>query len=187
MLPRRILVALLAVLAWLGFVVEGSHALFTDQATLAGNSITTGTTNLLISNSQNASSTVYDKSRPGFALNLSPGEQSEKYFLLKNSSSGDVDFRLSIGATNLGSMPIAMGPFLSLILMQVDDSGTAIGSPFVTLLSDTLSSSRETPFILPKGSTQRFKLISKLSDTYSTQGDAVSYDLVMTGKQVITQ
>jgi hypothetical protein len=181
-IPKRLFYSLLIVLLWLGFVVDGSHALFSDAATLAGNTITTGTADLLVSNSQNASSTVFEESRPGFAFTLSPGESGEKYFLLKNASGGNVDFDLSLSATvPNGNSPLATA--LNLAIQEIDETGTPTGTVFSVPLSSLLSEPTPLGLTIGKSTTKRFKLRTSLSSAYGTQADSISYDLVFTGNQ----
>lgn len=182
---RRIFFAVLAVLLWLGFVVDGSHALFLDQVNLSGNSITSGTADLLISNSQNPSSTVFDKSRAGFAFNLSPGESAQKYFLLKNSSDGDIDFRLSLNAAVSGDDTNFFSSQIGLLFEEVDSDGNPTGLQETTTLSDLRTGGVQTPFIIPKGVTRRYRLTTTLNSSFNTQGITENYDLIFTGTQLV--
>lgn len=185
-IPRRLFWALLAVILWMGFLVDGSHALYADQVTLTGNSITSGTTDLLISNSQNASSTVFDKSRTGFAFNLSPGEQADRYFLVKNASDGDVDFRLSVAAAVSGTDYMSLIEHTQLVFKEIAPDGSETGNSTQVTLTALRNGPVETPFVITKGSTQRYKMSTSLTPDYGTQGQAATYDLIFIGNQVIS-
>lgn len=182
---RRVFLALLAVILWLGFLVDGSHALFTDQASLTGNSITSGTASLLISNSQSASSTIFEDARVGFTSNLSPGEQVQKYFLLKNASDGNVDFRVSLGAIIAPDSSSPLATHLKFLFEEIGADGNPTGTGAVSYLAPLENSPIETPFIIPKGTTKRYLLTTSLDSDFALQNQAASYDLVFTGVQVI--
>ncbi|HSI20830.1 MAG TPA: hypothetical protein VLA04_04000 [Verrucomicrobiae bacterium] len=180
----RVFLALLAAALWLGFLVEGSHALYTDQVQLTGNSVVSGTANLLISNSQNPSSSLFEKSRAGFTSDLSPGESFEKFFFLKNASDGNVDFKIYITtAIPGGSTPLTSAIFLSFV--EVDSEGNPIGQEFRTSVSAGQSMVQDSGFVVPKGSTHRYRLATSLDSTYAQQGQAGQYDIIFTGNQVL--
>lgn len=181
---RRIIYAVLAVLLWMGFVVDGIHALYTDQVTLTGNSITSGTANLLISNSQNGNSTLFEKTRVGFDFDLTPGESGEKYFFIKNASTSNITFGLSLAAEIQGQIPI-LTQFLSLTFTPVDSDGQVTGNPTTVQLSQLVNSQKPLPFTVPKGVASRFKLTTSLSPDFANQGESVTYDLIFNGIQVL--
>ena len=92
--------ALCVLLGWLSFVADGAHALFSDSTTLTSNTLTTGSADILVSNSQSSSSSTYDTTRPGFSLSLVPGVTVEKFFLIKNASASDVDMDIDAYVTH---------------------------------------------------------------------------------------
>ncbi len=184
-LSRRVFFALLAAVLWLGFLVDGSHALFADQVSLTGNSITSGTTNLLISNSQNASSTVYDKSRVGFSANLNPGDHFDKFFLLKNSSSGNLDFSINVSALINSDDGSGILSNTVLSFSEVDSDGNLVGIPYSASLLMMHNGVLQTGFIIPSASVRRFKVTTSLAQSQTTQGSATNYDLIFTGTQII--
>ncbi len=181
---QRFTLALVALLLWFGLAVEGSQALFTDQAMLTGSALTTGSTNLLISNSQNPSSTTYEETRPGFPVDLVPGESMEKFFLLKNVSSGPVTLVTRISA-NLVNAPADLASALTLEVVPVNADGEATEAP----VSSSLTALAQNPVlmsgtILPNA-TQRYRLTYTLSPSYSAQAQAGGFDLIFTGQQQI--
>lgn len=180
---KRLIYSLAIVLAWLGFVVEGSHALFNSSAILASNAITTGTAGLEISNSQNGSSTTYASSRPGFALNLNPGESDTHYFFLKNVSSGNTDFDISVNGVEADGASATLEQGVQLEFTPVDSTGNPTGSVVSQPLQSILSSSLQLNVIVPANTVQRFRLKTTLSGTYAGQGDTTGYDLSFTGVQ----
>jgi hypothetical protein len=182
---RRVFFALLAAILWAGFVVDGSHALFADQVTLTGNSIVSGTANLLLSNSQNPSSTVFDKSRAGFALNLSPGQDGEKYFLLKNSSDGDIDFKVSLSAVLTEDPSHDLSMHTRLVFNEIGADGLPTEVATTATLYSLSTSAQETPFIVPKGTTKRYLVTTHLDEAYQTQGQSLTYDLILIGTQYL--
>jgi hypothetical protein len=179
---KRIIYSLLVVLLWLGFVVDGAHAFFIDSATLTGNTISTGTADLLISNSQNPSSTTYDDSRPGFILSLTPGETQEKYFLLKNASSAAIPFDVSVMATSITGNE-AMLHAVSVEIIQVDETGLPVGEVMRAGLDGLLSTQSSKIGTIAKGATQRYKLRLTLDSAYKDQSQSMGYDLVFKGVQ----
>lgn len=185
-LSRRLFLALLVAVLWLGFLVEGSHALFTDQVSLTGNSISSGTTNLLISNSQNPTSTIFEKSRAGFAASLSPGEVSQKYFLLKNSSDSDTDFKIGITALLNTEDPHGLTEHTKLVFDEIGADGNPTGNRALVYLASLRNAPLDTPFVIPKGTTHRFLVSTSLDPEYTTQGESIGYDLIFTGTQLIS-
>jgi hypothetical protein len=178
---RRAIYSTLVVMLWLGFVVDGTHALFTGQAALTGTGMTTGTANLLVSNSQNANSTLFDTTRPGFSLSLVPGQTIDKYFMLKNTSDGQIDFDISVLTSNLtGGTDIA--DYLKIGIYPVDDSGLVSDAGFQADLR-SLKSTTATNLLVPHGTTRRFILRTSLDTNYSVQGVTASYDLTFIGVQ----
>lgn len=183
---RRLLYSLAVVLLWLGFVVEGSHALFSDQAVLAGNTLNTGTVDLQISNSQNPSSTTYADSRPGFTLNLAPGETDEHYFLLRNVSSSNValDIIASDMIPNLDTADISqLASQTTIEFVPVDASGNPVGTAVQGNLQTIYSTNLPMGVSIPQGANQRFKMRTTLASSYSQQGKSISYDLQFNGLQ----
>jgi hypothetical protein len=182
---RRVFFAVLAVLLWFGFLVDGSHALFNDQVALTGNSIVTGTTDLLISNSQNGSSTVFEKSRVGFVAALSPGQAVEKYFLIKNSSDGNIDFSLGVNANIPAYVADGLGKHTNVQFIEVGSDGLPNGTQATFTLDNLYTAVVQTPFILPKGVTKRYKMVTSLDADYTKQGESLTYDLAFVGTQIV--
>jgi hypothetical protein len=179
---RRLFFALLAVMLWLGFVVDGSHALFSDSVRLVGNTLTTGTTNLLISNSQNPTSTVFDKERAGFAMALNPGESVGKFFLIKNANDGGVNFQLFLNSA-LASGDTSMPLYVTVTLQEVDHDGVGVGPTAQFNLENLMHNYLELPFVVQTGEVKRFQIITKLEGAYSTQNTSIAYALNFSGTQ----
>ncbi|MEI6477423.1 MAG: hypothetical protein WCO52_00325 [bacterium] len=179
---RRYLLATFVLLAWLGFVVEGSHALLSSSATLAGNTITTGSINLQISNSQSATSTTYADSRPGFNLVLTPGQSQESYFFVKNTSPMPAPLDIDALAVIQAANPDMAGA-VTLEIVSVDAAGVINGVPVSTTLADLTARHLSIPVIVPTSATQRFKLKATLASSYTAANQSIGYDLVLTGTQ----
>ncbi len=179
---KRVLYSVLIVLAWLGFVVEGSHALFSDFASLSNNSITTGTVDLQISNSQNGTSTVYADVRPGFAMIINPGESDDHYLILKNASQADTPFDIDVTASPQGTNPELFNA-LTVDFTPVDTQGTAVGAPVSVPMLTLVNSRLPLGITINKGSTQRILVHTKLAATYASQNQSITYDLTFNGTQ----
>lgn len=179
---QRFALVLVALCLWLGLAVEGSQALFTDQASLTGSSMTTGSTDLLISNSQNPTSTTYEESRPGFAVHLVPGESMEKFFLLKNVSSGPVTLGTTL-LSNLINTPSDLASALTVEVVPVNADGEAIEAPVSSTLLGLSQSQMTLAGTIEPNSTQRYRLRYTLAASYSAQAQAGGFDLVFTGQQ----
>jgi hypothetical protein len=181
------MLGLLTVLLWLGYVVDGSHALFQDQVRLTNNSIVTGSTDLLISNSQNPSSTVYETERAGFTFPLSPGQSASKYFLVKKSSDANVDMELEFSTFISSEHPNPLANATILHLSEVDETGTILplGERFSGTVSELEETHRLTTFVVPKGQARRFQLTAELAASYIQQGNELVFDLVVDGVQVL--
>lgn len=180
---RSVLMALCVLLSWLSFVVDGAHALLIDTTSLTGNAITTGTTDLLISNSQNPSSTVYEETRPGFTLSLTPGVPVEKYFLIKNSSPSEVDMDIDAYVVTPIPPPGSLADSVNIKLEPVDSTGTAIGPVISTSLASLRASHSAVFGQVPRNTFTRFKITTTLSNGYSLQNQEMTYDLIFTGTQ----
>lgn len=178
----RFVMSILLVLAWLGFVVQGTHALFSDQVSLTGNIITTGGTDLQISNSQNGSSTLFADSRSGFSFDLSPGEWEDKYFFLKNVGSSDIALDIDVNCNSTGDSDAMLGS-LSVEFTPVDSEGNPQGSKIATTLREMLSRHINLGVSVAEGKSQRFLLRVGLSANYFRQNDSAAYDLYFTGTQ----
>lgn len=185
-IPKRLFYSLVIVLAWLGFLTEGSHALFADTAVLTGNSVTTGTADLLISNSQSGSSTVYAPERIGFTFNLVPGQQEDKYFLLKNASAEGVPFDIYLTAI-VGDASQGMKEAVKLELQPVDADGLAVGEKFSETLATLAGQQKAIGLIIPEGRAQRIKISTSLASSFYQQASTIPYDLTFTGIQHYVQ
>jgi hypothetical protein len=182
---RKLSLSLMLVIVWLGFIVGGSHALFGDAASLSGNVITTGTANLLISNSQGSTYTQFDDSRPGFDYNLIPGQEESRYFVLKNGSASNVTFDISVSVIGQNTTPEVLS-FVTLKFVPVDDAGNETG-PVVSFGMTTYGSTVVPLGVqIPAGGVQRMKAITGLSSASTAQGKTIMYDLVFTGVQKIS-
>jgi len=182
-LPRRVVYALLLALLWLGFVVEGSHALFASAATLGGSTITTGTTSLLISNSQNGTSTTFSDTRPGFSVSLAPGQHDDHYLILKNASSAAVDFDAAVMATVTAPGPGTLAGATTLQFTPVDSSGATTGAMVQSALDTLNGQTLQLGVTIPQGTTQRFLVRTVLDSSYADQGQSLTYDLRFSGTQ----
>lgn len=179
----RIVYTLGIVLVWLGFVLEGSHALFSDAASLTGNALATGNAALEVSNSQNGSSTLFAEVRPGFSYTLSPGQHEDKYFILRNNSGSEVPLDISVSPAIQAPTASDLLPAFHLEFTPVDSSGALIGSSVDGNLSTMSIQPMSLGVVIPKGETQRFRLRAALLSTYAQQDQSLAYDLVFTGNQ----
>jgi hypothetical protein len=181
---QKIVVCALTLIAWTSFVATGSFALFRDQVTLTDNTVTTGTASLKISNSQNASSTIYEDSRVGFATELVPGQSSTKFFLVKNVSDATIGFDLSATVTLMGGSQ-GMVNGIQLEIMPVDENGIDLlgQHPVGGLLANMSSSVQPLGIVVQKGEVQRFRLTTSLVESIELQSDTASYNLVINGTQ----
>jgi hypothetical protein len=182
---RRLLYGLGLVLVWLGFVTEGSYSLFSDTATLASNTLTTGSIDLQVSNSQAGSSTTYSDSRPGFTHPVGPGQESVHYFLLKNQSPSDIPLDLLVMTSLYGESQM-VADSVELSFTPVNADGDSIGSEVRTKLGDIVRVPESLGVTVAKGVAQRFRFAVVLSPGYTQQNQSVNYDLVFIGNQHLT-
>ena len=181
-LQGRLVFSVFVILAWFGLIAEGAHALYTDTANLAGNTISSGSTDLLISNSQSASSTTFAESRAGFSFALSPGQSDEKYFLLKNASTSNMSLDIDVAAGNsAGAADIANA--VQIEFTPVDGSGSAVGPSVSRVLAYYLNNRLDLGTSIDRGISQRYKIRASMQDTYVGIAQSLSYDLVFTGTQ----
>lgn len=181
---QKIVITVLAIVAWTSFVSVGSFALFKDTVMLTDNTITTGTAELLISNSQNASSTIYEEVRPGFSSELLPGESFTRYFIVKNASDASVPFDLSM-QVQIASGTTQMHQKINLEIAPVDSDGNDIigYGPLFGTVQTFANTEQPTGVTIPKGATQRFRVTTLLNHDVESQSDSVSYHLVVNGTQ----
>jgi hypothetical protein len=183
---KRWFILVLCVLLWSLMLIRGAHALFSDTAGLTGSTITTGTVSLLVSNSQSPTTTLYDKTRDGFALNLVPGDTVERFFFLKNDSDANVDFDISMQPTITQGMGDTMSQMASLQVVPVDDAGQPldgfqpVGGALSSLATKTTALTGVT---IAHGTAQRFMLRVTLDPAFTQQADTLAFDLVFTGQQ----
>jgi hypothetical protein len=180
---RKIFFAMLILMAWFGFVIEGSYALFTDTAGLQTNLITTGSLDLLISNSQSASSTTYADFRPGFTYLLSPGQSEDNYFLLKNTGGSTVPLSIDVSASLASNT--TMSDMVTLTFYTVDEAGSPVGSGTTATLTALTKSRVSLGATVAPGVAQRFIVKVKLSEGYQSHSQSLQYDLMFTGTQII--
>lgn len=183
---RKFLIVASGTLMWLGLIVSSSFAALSDSATLTGNSVTVGSANLLISNSQASSSTLYEKSREGFSFNLVPGQKSEKYFLLKNTSNGEVPLSVVMSAS-LTQPNVHLESAVTVEVAPVDSEGNLLAD--ASFQGSTLKVLKDGQVqldgIIPKGGFQRYRMRVSVNPGLSTPDLNIGYDLVFTGHQQV--
>lgn len=183
---RRVIAIAAALLAWVGLIAATSYAALNDSAVLTNNSLRVGSVNLLLSNSQNASSTIYEETREGFALELAPGQVAEKFFLLKNTSSSELAFAISVGAVLTTDNP-ALAQSLTLEFAPVDSEGNILdGTHWKSgTVKDLAAGALPIDGVIGKGQAQRYKMRVALAAGYSQPDQVITYDLLFTGNQLI--
>lgn len=181
-LPKRLVYSLAIVLVWLGFIVEGSHALFADAVSLTDNKINTGSVDLQISTSQDSYPLVFNQTEPGFNFNIDPGKSIEKYVTLKNVSPSDVSLDI-FAYTVLRQTEISDAKMLSLEITPVDQDGLLMGTVVKEDLSVFSTGMYKTNIVLGKEMTQRFLLKVTLDPLYTIQNKAIDFDIYFSGVQ----
>lgn len=184
-LPKRLFIGVCLALAWFSVAVQSSNALFNDSVTLTGNTITTGTVDLLISNSQNSSSTIYSDTRTGFSLVMSPGESQERYIILKNASNStlamDIDVQAMIQSGTIGDI----FQNVQIEFLPVDSTGLAMGNSVNGTINSISNQRLRLGISIPQDSTQRFRIRTSLNANYNQQNQNASYDLIFYGTQTV--
>ena len=182
-ISKRLLYSLILLLVWLSFVVEGSHALFTSTAQLTGNAITTGTSLLQVSNSQDPNPTNFAVAQPGFQYNLVPGQTADNFFTLKNNSDSPVDMDIQVLA-RFAARPAGQSG-VTISFTPVDATGAATGAKVTNTLEDLVGSPSAIGSTLVKGQAQRYKVSVTLSSSFDGQNISTNYDLSFIGTQHI--
>ena len=183
----RLAAGLALAVAWLGFVIQGSHALLSDTAVLTGNSIASGNVDLQVSNSQNGSSTLFADSRAGFSETLLPGQSGDNYLFLKNATASDVPLDIDMSVSGLQDGGQGLASKATLALTPVDASGLSTGPPVTADIAALASGHMPLGMTIASQKAQRFRLSAALSASAGQQGASLSYDLVFTGTQHIAQ
>lgn len=183
---QKVFVIGAALIAWTSLVSIGSYALYSDTVTLTDNTITTGTASLLISNSQNQSSTIYEEMRQGFLAELIPGKGTTKYFLVKNASDADVPFELYVSTlTNSGSTTIKDAVNLEIVPVDANGDDLVGYASVVGTLTSLSAANVSLGVVLPRGTVQRFRLSTVLNSNFQAQSESASYNLIINGVQAI--
>ena len=180
--PRKVFFSLLLVLVWLGFITEGSHALLSSSATLAGNTLTTGSTNLLISSAQDPANDLFALSRPGFVLTGVPGISDTHYLTLKNNSPSKSALDIDLMATPQ-DLPQDLMIDTSFTFTTVSPDGVPIGTPVVTSMISIMNQHGSLKLTIPADAQQRIKMETAVSPQHSKAGEIGSFDLAFTGVQ----
>jgi hypothetical protein len=181
-LPKRLVYSLAIALVWLGFIVEGSHALFADAVSVTDNKINTGSVDLQVSTSQDSYPLVFNQTEPGFNFILDPGKSVEKYVTLKNVSPSDVALDI-FTYTALKQTNISDAKMVSLEITPVDQNGLLMGTVVKEDLSVFSTSTFKTNIVLGKGMTQRFLLKMTLDPLYINQNQGMDFDIYFSGVQ----
>ena len=181
-LYKRLVYSLAIILVWLGFVVEGSHALLSATATLKGSTINTGTADLLINNSQDPTPSSFSASQPGFAYNLIPGQSQDYYFYLKNSSASDLPFDINV-VPSVQNQASDLFAATNIEFTPVDSSGTPSGIPVAGTLASMTNQISPLGTTISQNGVQRYRLRVNLSSSYVNQNQTLSFDLAFTGVQ----
>lgn len=174
-------------LMWVGLIAMESRAVFTDEVSLTGNSITTGSVNLLISNSQNPSSTTFEKTREGFSFTLLPGQSAEKYFLLKNASAYESNFEIGVKANLPSDVDEVLAQSILLEITPVDGEGNTVSGQ---IIYDNLAGLKRDTYpilgpLIPKGGIQRYRIKTTMAENYKVPQVGVTYDLIFQGVQKV--
>lgn len=180
---KKLIMSLLIITGVGAGAFAATQALFTDTATLAANTISTGTVNLLV-NSGKTGGTFEDSKSGFFTETLLPGETATKFFRLRNENSS---VALSIAAQAVvaggGSIPANQ---VNVTFTAVNSSDVAVGTPVTKTLADWATVGElGLPNIL-SNTTQRYKMDVEVEDTVTTSGSTVTFDFVFTGTQVVT-
>lgn len=160
--------------------VVASRAMLTDQATLAANTFSTGTPDLLVCSGKTC--TDYQDSHAGFTDTILPGETKTEFFRLKNNSS-NVDFAISAQTANLSG---GIDPDDVIVTFTpIDSSYEPI--PDAVATSHTLSEWQSPAGLgiptVTSGSLQRYKMDVTLSENVSAGAAQAIFDFVFTGTQ----
>src|SRR5258705_11406628 len=173
----RIALSLVIIITVGASTVFASRALLTDQATLAANTFSTATPDLLVCSGKTC--TDYQDSHTGFTDSILPGETKSLYFRLKNNST-NVTFMISAQTANLSG---GINPDdVNVAITPVDSSYNQIPDSVATTHSLTEWQS-PTALGIPNvtsGSLQRYKMDVTLADGVSTGGAQAIFDFVFT-------
>jgi hypothetical protein len=183
----KLAVAILGTLAFIGIAGGGAQALLSDGSTLTGNSLTSGTAGMLVSNSQAGSSTTYEKVREGFTLSLNPGQTIEKYFLLKNVSPSEFMLNTSVIAAHTSPVsPLHNDVFVTFTAVDAQGNTLPQGNGAEATLAQLGLSHLPLPGpAIGRGAAQRYKVSYRMSTEVTAQSQAMNYDLIFTGTQAL--
>lgn len=180
--PRKVFYSLLLVLVWLGFLTEGSHALLNSSAALAGNTLTTGSTGLLLSTAQDPANDLFSTSRPGFLLTGIPGIGDTHYLTLKNTSPSRTALDISVMAT-AQDLPQDMMLDTGFTFTTVNADGSTVGTPVVLTMTSIMNQNGNLKLAMPADAQQRIKMETMVSPQHSKSGETGTFDLTFTGIQ----
>lgn len=106
----------------------------------------------------------------------------EKFFLLKNVSSGPVSLGTTV-LSNLINTPSDLASALTVEIVPVNADGEAIEAPVSSTLLSISQSQLPISGLIEPNTAQRYRLRYTLASTYEAQAQVGGFDLVFTGQQ----
>lgn len=189
---KKLLLSLLIIAGVSGSAILGTQALLTDTATLAANTVSTGSINLTISNSQSSTNpTTFSESRPGFNnVAVRPGQTKSFLFWLKNNET-DVAMSLSGQATVATTTDGVAENQVIISIIPVNDDGTDIGGAPIASANlqqwkaSVLSFGFPPAYELLANTRHRYRMDVKMDNGITLPGTA-TFDFVFTGTEVVS-
>lgn len=158
-----------------------SQALLSDQAVLAANTFSTGTSDLLIATNPVSD---YASSKAGFTNNaMLPGQTSAYAFRLKNNSDA-VDFSIQGQATINGTNTLPADKIF-VTITPLDSSSNPMGTPVTHPLNEWTSVQSLGDLVVDNGDIQRYKMEVMVDPSITESSVSVNFDFVFTGTQVL--
>ena len=178
MITKRIAISFLTVVGVLGLVAALAVASFSGNATLANNSLETGSADLQIAQTDDPCGAFSGSINPGIqAIDLAPGQSDSTDFCLKNNSESDISLEVTVASVIKNSGDLDE----SLVNLSVKcetegsvDVGTA-AAPNTSAVITTLTHLQE-----------KVCTITAELDSSATNADAsktLNFDVVFTGTQ----
>lgn len=182
---RKIIISLAVILAWLGFVVEGTKALLTDTATVLENNITSGSVDLKISSSDSLADAQFTQDVVGLAHGLLPGQTDTQTVYIKNDSDSNVPLEISAACLGAPDNPVSNYEDYQIVVTKVDEAGVAISDPTVLTIENITSGGSAVGPNLAQGESGRYRIDTRLLESSTVHNIAVRYNVVFTGTQAI--
>lgn len=180
---KSLFFSVLLILVWFTFLIKGSYALYSDQAILIGNTISSGTFDLQINSSQQSLAGNFTEVQPGFDMNLIPGTNSSRYLFLRNTGTALVDMDIHAKALTFPIHDSIAFSKVKIGFMPVTANAEPMGVETKISLEDLVLNVKPINSVINAGQIQRYLITTYMEPEFEAQYMTMEYDLQFVGIQ----